>query len=118
MGKKKSDQGASSSKASKGKAVIDDEPREIKFYDSHNQLCVLTDPDDSKMQYKSLYVGLRECRLEFLMSHQILVDKVMVKEFWETTSIQPKKGDQEEHILGVIKHKEVRVSESILRSWD
>lgn len=88
---------------------------QLKFVDSHNIAGYFLDPPVAHNEFKSMIVGLNNCRIYHALRSNIVIYKDLVTEFCKNAAINKHGADGVGTIESMVKGTQVIVSEQIIR---
>ena len=88
---------------------------DLDYIDCHNQAINLDDPPVAQKMFKSLYVGLRKCKLFHALSSSPTVFKDTICEFWNAAAFGMDNDSGELAITSVVRGVSIRITEKVIR---
>ncbi|KAI3744160.1 hypothetical protein L1987_57236 [Smallanthus sonchifolius] len=87
----------------------------LKYVDIHNQVAYLETTDPAYEEFHPLLTNLKKSRIFKAISENPKLVEKQLKSWWNTTYMVPATENTEEHIIGKVSGKDVKVLESIIR---
>ena len=84
---------------------------ELRFVDIHNTVCHFTDPPKAYSFFKSLVVGLNNCKVTYALQTNPTIHKKLILDFWHNASLAKKSDRIKSSVLGT----SVYISEKTVR---